>query len=308
MCTNCSDPLVTFAREYKYNLVKIPRGKIHPLDVLLLYPNSGLKRYCPLPKMVFPNLNPNGGRAVPPAPDLVEDIAADFSGKFSGKMSFDVGLTFLESVLKMLGAGSAGLGLTMSSAKQLQFQFKNVKVESVELYDLSNYMLGIVPDISVNYLSMNEKGEAFVITDVLRSNSIDVKAFDQSGKELRLNIDAIKGIVGPKISVGREVANDLQVSFKGDVDLTFAFKAAAFWIEVPRDEVPGGGIPRGRKYPIFKLDYDVAPPFDRMLCYFGADLEAKNELTGVLFSDPFVEVDDENIENMRDAVSMAKMS
>lgn len=298
MCTNCSDPLVTFAREYKYNLVKIPRGKVHPLDVLLLSPSSGLKRYCPLPKMVFPNLNPNGGRLVPPVPEFEEDIAANFSGQLSGKMSFDVGLPFLESVLNMFGAGSAGLGLKMGSAKQLQFQFKNVKVENVDLRDLSNYMLGAVPDISVDYLSMNEKGEAFVITDVLRSNSIDVKAFDQSGRELKLDIDAIKGVVGPKISVGREAANDLQVSFKGDVDLTFAFKAAAFWIEVPR----------GSRYPIFKLDYDVAPPFGGMLCYFGANLEAKDELTGVLFSDPFVEVNDEPIRNMRDAVPMATIS
>ena len=293
MCNNYSDPFVEFARNLKYNLVKIPCGNIHPLDVLLLYPNAGLKRYCSLPKMVFPNITSDGGTFLPPVPNVIESNATNFSGQFSGKVGIDIGLDFLKNVLNMFGATSAGLGLAIGTAKQLQFQFENVKIQSVELYDLSRYMLKAVPDTSVNILLMDRKGEAFVITDVLRSNSIDIKVFDQSGSELKLDIDAIKGVVGANVSVSQERASDLKVSFKGTEDLTFAFKAAAFWVEVE-------GLRRAK----IVLDLPTAPSPDNILYLFGPNLQVEDELTTVLFAPSFIEVNDEAVESIADVAAL----
>ncbi len=128
----------------------------------------------------------------------------------------------------------------------------------------------------------DEKGEAYLIIEVLKSNSFGTRAYDENGKTIDLSIDAIKNIVGidPKISIARD--ENLKISYKGSQPLVFGFKACAFWIEVDQ------GVSKFRLAPfsgaVESLSLRSAASEHADFHPVSADLHDPNSLTPVLLS------------------------
>jgi hypothetical protein len=74
---------------------------------------------------------------------------------------------------------------------------------------------------------LEEDGEAFLIVDVLKSDSIAVQATAENNTSLKLDIPALQQLLGTNVSVTGGGANDGSVTFKGTTPITFGFKAFA---------------------------------------------------------------------------------
>jgi hypothetical protein len=75
----------------------------------------------------------------------------------------------------------------------------------VEPFDAGNYLaagdLNTLNPVVQHYFS--DDAEAFLIVDVLKSDSVKTTATDEHGADISLDVPAIQAAVGANVSVGR---------------------------------------------------------------------------------------------------------
>jgi hypothetical protein len=117
----------------------------------------------------------------------------------------------------------------------------------------------------------NEQGEAYIVIDVLKSNSFGIRAYRENASGLDLNVNALQDVVGANSKVSIERKSDLKISFKGEKALGFGFKACPIWVENV------GGKLRFRLNPDTNQTIDLRGSAD-------ATTEAEEELAPVLIA------------------------
>ena len=70
---------------------------------------------------------------------------------------------------------------------------------------------------------MQPDSQAFVIVDVLKSNSITVIALDEHGTEVGVDVPSIEGIVGANVKVKPGGASNSSITYTGEKPVTFGF-------------------------------------------------------------------------------------
>jgi hypothetical protein len=213
----CSDPRLTYLNSFGYNVVKLPRVGIDPLQVLGRDQNSFedlgslstiWKASNPIPATQGPN------------------VAANVNGQKTDDLKLSVGLDILSSVLQGMGATSPNLGVAYSRARSVQFTFTNVSEYLVMPLDVGSYLSG--GDLNTaspfaNYFLDHDK-QAYVVTSVLKSDSIIVTGKQDSNTVIGLDLPSIKQAVGVNLSVSASGTNGEDITFKGTQALTFGFK------------------------------------------------------------------------------------
>jgi hypothetical protein len=210
------DPSITFLNKFGYNVIKLPRTGIEPMDVIgrdevtqWLGPLSRVwtsTEAAPLPG--------------PPHP------ASAVNGQRTDALDLSLGLSILANTLAAFGATVPSLDLAYKSAHSVQFAYTNVTSTTVAPFDAGNYLaqgtLRTDNPVVKNYF-LNEKSKAYLIVEVLKSDSITVSATDSHGVSVGANIPAIQGVVGAKIGVKPSDASNSSVTFTGPVAVTFGF-------------------------------------------------------------------------------------
>ena len=236
----CKDPSLTYLNGLGYNVVRLPRSGIAPLDVLGRE-DKRLERLGTLSQIWASPLPPPS--IGPPRP------AADINGKRTDNLRLSIGMKILEGILAGMGATLPQLGFAYQRARSVQFTFSGVVTVSVDPFELGRHLAagdldGRNPFV-VHYFD-DEGCEAFVITEVLRSSVFSLSAKDESGVELSVDVPAIQQVVGANVSVTADAAGSTDVTYKGSELLTFGFKAFAIdyvngaWRV--RGVAPGGGM------------------------------------------------------------------
>lgn len=178
-----------------------------------------------------------------------------------------LGLKFLERFLSYIGAAGIGLEASFKNADSVQFVYENVLIDSVYPAKIGKYLLSVSPDVSSPFMEdINDEGEAYVITETLKSNAFGVVAYNKQGLELDIDISALRQLLSasPKIAVSGDEKN--VISFKGDKLLRFAFKAIAVWVEVEggkarfRLNKPAGPVAPMRALPSSFVNPDEPTP------------------------------------------------
>lgn len=214
----CKDPSVTFLNNDGYNVVKLPRAGIEPLDVLgrdssneLIGPLSEVwKSALPVP--------------VPGAPQPVSNI----EGKKSSKLDLSIGLKVLSNVLSAFGATTPSLDAEFKKAKTVQFSYTNVTAVTVTPLAAGKYLAAgnLESDNPVvQHYFLEDDAQAYLLFEVLKSNQIMITAQDESGAAVKVDVPAIQGLVGAKVGVSTASASDQTLKFTGPVPVTFGFKA-----------------------------------------------------------------------------------
>jgi hypothetical protein len=213
----CKDPSLTFLNQFGYNVIKLPRTGIEPMHVVgrdettqLLGPLSSVwKSTLPVP-------TPNPPRT-----------AADVNGQKTDKIDLKFSLKILENALKAFGASVPSLGFAFNKARNISFEFTNVTSTTVEPFDAGNYLaagdLNTLNPVVQHYFS--DDAEAFLIVDVLKSDSVKTTATDEHGADISLDVPAIQAAVGANVSVGTSGSGNATLTFKGPVPVTFGFAA-----------------------------------------------------------------------------------
>lgn len=255
----CKDKSVSHLNELGWNMVRLPKENINPL-LILSKSNGYLETLGEIFDFVIEDQ--------PKPPEIVLDQSvAEISVLETDKFEVGVGLKFLEKFLSLVGAAGLGLETSFKNAESIQFVYQNVLTDFVYPAKIGKYLLSVSPDISSPFMEhINEEGEAYIITDTLKSKAFGVVAYDEKGVKIDMDISALKQLLSatPHIEVSK--AEKKVISFKGDKFLRFAFKAIAVWIKIEGGKAkfdlgkPEGPIAPMRALPSILISPDEPTP------------------------------------------------
>jgi hypothetical protein len=234
---SCGDPYLKELRARGYNVVRLPKADIRPLQ-LLAKRGDALDRIGELGTVL-----PAGSIAPPP---LKEDTpVASLSGVHSGELSLGVGLSILGTIIGAMGGSKLGLDVAYKNAKSVTFEFLDVLEDRVEVARLDQYLAAAdVSPFSSYVAKMLDADQLHVTTATIKSNRISVESKGTGATGVDVSVPEIKGVVGGNVKVGGGSDKTSKVTFEGTVPLVFGFQAVRLFYEkgrYQRFEVLGGG-------------------------------------------------------------------
>jgi hypothetical protein len=209
------DPSVTYLNKLGYNVVKLPRTGIEPMDVIGR--DRTVQWLGPLDSIWNSAIpNPQTG---PPKP------ASAVNGQKSDALDLSVGLSILGNALAAFGVSVPSLDVAYKSAHAVQFSFSNVTITSVAPFAAGSYLAkgelqSDNPAVKNYFLS--GKATAYLITEVLKSNSLTVTATDSHGTAVSVDLSAFQG-VDTKVGIKPSGAGNSTISYSGPEAITFGF-------------------------------------------------------------------------------------
>lgn len=216
----CKDPVTTELNKRGYNLVKLPRVGIDPMDVLGREDDSMEK---------LGSMTEVWTSAAPVPPIGSPAPVAGVTGEKTSDLDVGIGLKLLADALAGLGAGLSlpSLSLAFKKAKKVQFKFINVESTSITPFALGKFLAKGTLDMTNPFVSHyfgNDKTQEYIIFDVLKSDSISVTAKTESGTTVEADIGALSGALKASVSAKASSAGASEITFEGKVKATFAFK------------------------------------------------------------------------------------
>lgn len=237
----CGDKSVQTLNSKGYNVVKLPRAGIEPMDIL------GKDKKAT--EWLGPLADVWNTRAALPAPTTVPSM--DISGQQTNSMDAAIGLKLLGNVLAAFGASTPSLDTAYKNAKSLTFTYGQVTSTSVKPLQAGNYLangtLNGTNPIVRHYMLEND-ADAFLIFDVLKSNEISVVAKDQHGADIKVDLGVVQSMVGAKVGLACASQGDTKVTYKGTEPLTFAFRAFEISFDQGVWRLQGAGTDNGLSF------------------------------------------------------------
>jgi hypothetical protein len=215
----CKDPSLIYLKNFGYNVVRLPRTDIAPLQLFSKKKNS-LEPLGDLLSLL------NAGASVNLPQIKKDEKMSEISGHRTGKLGLDIGLSILGNILGAMAEDKVGIDAAYKNASELTFEFKDVLGDSVEIVKLDQFLndAGANP-FSKHVLKMLNDDEVYLITSVIKSKAILVDAFKSNNGDLNLDASLISKILSPKINATIESSNKAQVTYNGENNLVFGFKA-----------------------------------------------------------------------------------
>jgi hypothetical protein len=211
-----TDPSVTYLNQFGYNVVKLPRVGIEPMDVIGV--DVAAQWLGPL-DLVWTSPVPA------PAPSAPRQ-ATSITGQKTDQLDLTFGLKILANALAAFGATIPSVDLAYHRARAVQFSYTNVTSTAVAPLAAGNYLAGGALNTSnpvVKHYFTGGDSEAFLIVDVLKSDSITVTATDGHGVEVGVDVPEIQAAVGAKVSVNAQSAANSTLTYVGQTPVTFGF-------------------------------------------------------------------------------------
>lgn len=210
------DPSVTFLNRFGYNVVKLPRAGIEPMDVIGR--DETTQWLGPIASV--------WASTVPVPTPLPPRPAAPVNGQKTDQLQASFGLKILSSTLAAFGASVPALDIAYSRARTVQFAYTNVTSTVVPPLEAGNYLAaGTLNSANpvVRHYFTDEDPQAFLIVDVLKSDSLTVTATDERGTEIALDVPAIQQLVGANVGVKTGGSGSSTLTYTGQTPVTFGF-------------------------------------------------------------------------------------
>lgn len=243
----CKEKLVNYLAGMGYNLVRLPRTGIDPLQVIVKE-DSEYNNLGPLSK-VWVSENK------PPVPNP-DDTAANIQQKKTSLIDVSVGVKALDDIFSGMGFSVPSLNAAFSKVKKLKIGFNNVTVSKIDPFDIGNYLKSgdvnhlDTENVFVKYFLDDEK-PIYIISETLRSNSITIEAYKDEKTSADMDLGILKAIKADA-KINTETDTDSAITYAGEKQLTFGFKC--YQIDYTED---GWGI-TGTGKDTF-LDLETAP-------------------------------------------------
>jgi hypothetical protein len=214
----CKDPSLTYLNQLGFNVVRLPRQGIDPLDVLGRDGKS-VERLGRLDQI--------WSSTVPVPAVKPPQTAVQINGQKTHSLKLSVGLKILANVLGAMGAAVPEVGFAYQKASSVQFTFTSVQVHCVDPFALGRYLSAGDLDTKNPFVAryfQDDDASTFVITDVLKSNSLTVVGLDNRGTTVTVDVPAIQEVVGANVSVAASGALSTELTYQGKEMLSFGFK------------------------------------------------------------------------------------
>ena len=214
----CGDKSIQALNSRGYNVVKLPRGGIEPMDILGK-DKQATEWLGPLADVWSTTVA---------SPIVTTNASMEISGQQTNSLDLSVGLKMLGNVLAAFGASTPSLDAGYKNARSLQFTYGQVTSTSVRPLQAGNYLAaGTLNSANplVKHYMLEDESDAYLIFDVLKSNEISVVATDQHGAEIKVDLGVIQSLVGAKVGLAVAGSGGTKLTYKGVAPVTFAFRA-----------------------------------------------------------------------------------
>src|SRR5271166_2046381 len=214
----CRDPLLGLLRQQGYNVVRMPRTGLGPLQILTrqgtdLQPLGELKTLL---------------ESDEPPPAIVPDATfANFTGGVvrSGLVSAELGLGFLGNILAALGSSCTGLESVARVAETIQYTFHDVRQDAVAIAELDRYLGRAklwpgVPGLG----RLLTQDAIYVTTATLKCRSLDLEIVSKPGQILALDIPVIQQQMKGRVAIKADSKSHAVLSYEGLESLVFGFQ------------------------------------------------------------------------------------
>lgn len=215
----CKDPALTYLNSLGYNVVRLPRSGILPLEVL----GKGRDRQ-PEPLGTISTV----WQSKEATPAAKEDETTEIRGASTSSLKLSVGIKLLENFLGALGASTPSVRASYRKASQVQFRFGKPKVLTIDPLVVGEYLREgdlATDNPVVRRFFFDEDHRAYIITEVLQSNAVSVSAQDESAGGVEVDVPAIQGALKGELKVEVTQGTKGDLTYEGPRFLTFGFKA-----------------------------------------------------------------------------------
>jgi hypothetical protein len=239
------DPSVTYLNKLGYNVVKLPRTGIEPMDVIGR--DQTMQWLGPIDSIWTSAIpKPQPGPAKP---------ATAVNGQRTDALDLSVGLSILANTLAAFGVSVPSLDVAYKSAHSVQFSYSNVTVTEVPPFSAGSYLakgeLQSDNPAVKNYF-LGGHATAYLIVQVLKSNSLTVTATDSHGVAVDVDLGAFHG-VDAKVGINPSRSGNSTISFTGPEAVTFGFAVQQITREgnewLLHGAAPSGDIAFGQHQP-----------------------------------------------------------
>lgn len=213
----CVDSSTKFLKKLGYNVVRLPREGITPLQLIGVQNGEtlqlgGLDKLVKSSSAPLPAIRPN-------------EKASGINGQRSSDLSAAIGLNVLGAIIGGMG-GDLGVKAQYKAAKTITFEYVDVIGDSVEPLDVGNYLKNAEVDadnkIVEQYVLGN--GKLYLIIRTLKSQKFRVEAKASGGGSVALDVPVLQQAVGAKVGVTVDASNASVVAYQGPVPLVFGFQ------------------------------------------------------------------------------------
>jgi hypothetical protein len=213
-----NDPLLSLLRSFGYNVVRLPRSSITPLQ-LFTRKDTQLYPIGPLQEVFV-----SRGNVSLPAIQENQPLAT-FSGKKSGELSTGLGLSVLGGIISAFGGSIAGIAAKYKQAKSVSFQYEDVLEDSVMFAQLDRFLA----DADIDPLSkcvgdLLESDQVYVTTSTLKSKKFTVIPQASKGGNLDIKAPEIQNLVGANVTITSDEESSSTITFEGKTPLVFGFQ------------------------------------------------------------------------------------
>ena len=221
----CKDPFLTYLKEFGYNVIRLPKADVKPLQVLARC-GKDLNRLGEINNLLV------AGDSIP-LPKLKENTrAASISGQRTGDLSVGVGLSILGTVIGAMGGSKLGLDTKYQNAKTTMFEFQDVFEDTVEIIELDKFL----GDADINPFSRHvaellEADDLYITTSTIKSTKFTIEAKKSDGTALELTIPDIQGIVGGNVKVSGAASVTSKICYESPIPLVFGFQAVRLFYD-----------------------------------------------------------------------------
>lgn len=209
------DPIVDTLKRFEYNIVRLPRTNISPLQVLQKQGNS-FAIIGDLQDLFQP-----GGALPAVSPD---QQAAFINGQRTDALKVSVGLSLLGGIIGAMTGTQVNLTTAFQKASKIVFHFSDVKHNTIKQTDLRNYLTASTP-LEGGFGKELENDELYVINSTIKSAKYTVEALDSNGKSVDVAVPIIQQMLGGSVGVKTEGSNQSVVTFEGTAPHVFGVQA-----------------------------------------------------------------------------------
>jgi hypothetical protein len=220
----CKDSSITYLKSIGYNVVRIPKSDMHPLQMLIKQ-NGILKPLGNVPSVFTPG-------AVSPPKIKRNSPVADLNGRHSSDLSAGIGISVLGNIIGAMGGSKLGLEAKFEKARTLSFEFLDIVEDSISVAELDKFLGDADVNAAGPYVTqLLEADGVFVVTATIKSKHFTVEGKQKNKASVAVDVPEIKEIIGGNIDVDKKVAKSSKITFEGKTPLVFGFQAVQLMYE-----------------------------------------------------------------------------
>jgi hypothetical protein len=204
-------------KEYRFNVVRLPRRDLHAGDVVLRT-KDGFDQKAGKLAMVFTSQEE---QPEPVSGEPVAGIGRTIEKQVEAKFGFKI----LGALLGAAAASKLGVNLDAKKATKLAVTYEDVVQDSIAVLELDAWIQAAKVKVTGQSAVWLNDDKLAAVTATLRTDKLSILAERADGASIDLSIPEIEGIIGGQVGARLLSKTGAKITFAGPEAIAFGFQA-----------------------------------------------------------------------------------